>query len=147
MISGVGMWFNKFLKRLSLSLMLSVSAGTFADVQVDNAWVRLLPPMSKMTAAYMNLKSDQDDRLLAASSELARYVEIHQSKMLDGMMSMQEVDALSLPKDQTVELKPQSYHLMVMGLYAPLKEGDEHIFILEFEKAGKLEVKIPVRNP
>ena len=141
------MWFKKNLKRLSISLILSVSAGVSAEVQVDNAWVRLLPPMSKMTAAYMSLKSDQDDRLIAASSELARVVEIHQSKMHDGVMSMQQVGALSLPKDQTVELKPQSYHLMVMGLTMPLKEGDVHTFILEFEQAGKVEVKIPVRNP
>jgi copper(I)-binding protein len=115
-------------------------------VQVNNAWMRLLPPTSKMTAAYMSLKSDLDDRLVGVSSEVANVVEIHQSKMEDGVMSMQEVSCLELPAGQIVELKPQSYHLMVMGLKTALKAGDVHRFVLEFEQAGSLEIAVPVRD-
>jgi hypothetical protein len=118
-----------------------------ADVRVENAWMRLLPPMSKMTAAYMTLVSDQEDRLISVSSDIAKVVEIHQSKMEDGVMTMQEVKCLYLPKDELVELKPQSYHLMVMGLQSPLKEGESHQFILEFENVGKVIVQVPVKNP
>lgn len=139
---------NRF--RLAFTLlgliMLGLAAlNAHAEVQVDDPWMRLLPPMSKMTAAYMTLKSDQDDRLLSVSSNVASMVEIHQSKMEDGVMRMQELSCLSLPKDQIVELKPQSYHLMVMGLKIPLKAGDVHTFLLEFEKAGKLEIAVPVK--
>lgn len=131
---------------LTTAILGLISLSVRAEVQVENAWMRLLPPMSKMTAAYMQLKSDRDDRLLAASSDSAGAVEIHQSKMEDGVMSMREVSCLELPKDQLVELKPQSYHLMIMGLKAPLKAGDVHTFVLEFEQSGKLEIKVPVRE-
>jgi copper(I)-binding protein len=125
--------------------MALTTLSVHAEVKVDNAWVRLLPPTSKMTAAYMTLKSDRDDRLVGASSDVANVVEIHQSKMTDGVMSMEEVGCLDLPAGQVVELKPQSYHLMVMGLKVPLSEGDVHRFILEFEEAGELEVTLPVK--
>jgi hypothetical protein len=40
-------------------------------------------------------------------------------------MKMRQVDAIDLPAGQTVELKPGGYHLMLMGLKAPLKDGDK----------------------
>ena len=141
------MLFSKSVKVTFVTICLLSSFLVQAEVQVQGAWVRLLPPMSKMTAAYMTLVSDQEDRLISVSSDMAKVVEIHQSRMADGMMSMQEVKSLLLPTDEPVELKPQSYHLMVMGLQLPLKEGEIHQFTLEFEQAGKLLVQVPVRNP
>ena len=141
------MLFSKSVKVTFVTICLLSSFLVRAEVQVQGAWVRLLPPMSKMTAAYMTLVSDQEDRLISVSSDMAKVVEIHQSRMEDGMMSMQEVKSLLLPKDEPVELKPQSYHLMVMGLQSPLKEGHIHQFTLEFEQAGKLLVQAQVRNP
>tara|TARA_R110002167_G_scaffold126558_6_gene307368 strand:- start:407 stop:832 length:426 start_codon:yes stop_codon:yes gene_type:complete len=138
---------NKLLNVALISVSILLSFTIQAAVQVESAWVRLLPPMSKMTAAYMKLTSDQDDRLISVSSDLAKVVEIHQSKMEGGVMSMQEIGSLALPKDETVELKPQSYHLMVMGLQEVLQEGDEYAFTLEFEHAEKLTIQVPVRKP
>ena len=131
---------------MGLSLVFS-SLPSVAEVNVSEAWVRLLPPMSKMTAAYMNLKSDQDDRLISVSSDIAKTIQIHQSKAENGVMSMQQVTNLALPKGVLVELKPQSYHLMVMGLVKPLHKTESYLFTLEFEKAGKLDIQVPVRNP
>lgn len=142
------MTFKKLPALVLANVTLAFSAlPVLAEVNVTDAWVRLLPPMSKMTAAYMNIQSDQEDRLIGASSDIAKVVEIHQSKMNDGIMSMQEVDGLNLPKGTLVELKPQSYHLMVMGLVKPLIETESYSFTLEFEKAGKVEVEVPVRKP
>lgn len=140
-----------FKQRFSLIMAASILAissfQALAEVNVKDAWVRLLPPMSKMTAAYMTIQSDQDDRLLSASSNIANVIEIHQSKMKNGVMSMQQIDGLALPKDTLVELKPQSYHLMVMGLVKPLNASEEHSFTLEFEKAGKIDILVPVKQP
>ncbi|MFT6029388.1 MAG: copper(I)-binding protein [Oleiphilaceae bacterium] len=145
------MLFSKIAKVTFVTIVLLssflVQTEAQAEVQVKGAWVRLLPPMSKMTAAYMTLVSDQEDRLMSVSSDMAKIIEIHQSKMEDGVMSMQEVKILLLPKNEPLELKPQSYHLMVMGLQSPLKEGEIHQFTLEFEQAGKVLVQVPVINP
>jgi hypothetical protein len=137
---------KKLTKVVLVSISLFLSLSTQADVQVNNAWLRLLPPMSTMTAAYMSLTSDQEDRLVSVSSDIANIVEIHQSKMENGVMSMQEIECLDLPEGKTVELKPQSYHLMVMGLKQTLQEGQVHSFTLEFEHAEKMIVEVPVRK-
>lgn len=134
------------LKPVFSILLGLLSMNLMAEVQVENAWMRLLPPTSKMTAAYMTLKSDRDDRLVGVSTEIASAVEIHLSKMEDGVMSMREQSCLELPANQPVELKPKSYHLMVMGLKAPLAAGQVHTFVLQFEQAGSLEVSVPVRD-
>tara|TARA_R110002072_G_scaffold140765_8_gene285227 strand:+ start:17304 stop:17735 length:432 start_codon:yes stop_codon:yes gene_type:complete len=143
------MFFKKDINKLAvvcLSFIFS-SLPVLAEVNVTDAWVRLLPPMSKMTAAYMNIQSDQEDRLIAAGSDIAKFIEIHHSKMENGVMSMRQVDGLDLPQDTLVELKPQSYHFMVMGLVKPLHESESYLFTLEFEKAGKVDIQVPVRNP
>jgi periplasmic copper chaperone A len=54
-----------------------------------------------------------------------------------------------VPAGKTVELKPGGYHVMLMGLVAPLKEGETVPVTLTFKaKDGKtqtVEVKAPVR--
>ncbi len=66
-----------------------------------------------------------------------------------GVMKMSAVDKLALPAGKAVELKPGGYHVMLMDLVAPLKEGETVPLQLTFEdKAGKkqtLDVKAQVK--
>lgn len=147
-IEEMSMMLKKYSVSIGLTLALVFSSmSAFAEVNVTDAWVRFLPPVSKVTAAYMTIQSHQDDRLLGASSDIAKVIEIHQSKMNDGIMSMQKVEGLSIPKDTAVMLKPQGYHLMVMDLVKPLHETESYLFVLEFEKAGIVEIQVPVKAP
>jgi copper(I)-binding protein len=41
-------------------------------------------------------------------------------------------------------LAPGGYHLMMMGLKAPFKQGDKVPVTLVFEKAGRIEVELAV---
>ena len=85
-----------------------------------------------------------DDRLVAASSEVAGAVELHMMSMKGDVMQMRQVDAIDLKAGQTVELKPGGYHLMLMGLKAPLKAGSSFPLKLKFEKAGEVTVNVQV---
>ncbi len=123
-----------------------LSNGVLAAVNTSNAWARLLPPTVKTTAGYLDIVSDQDDRLLAASSTSATAVEIHQTQMQDGLMSMSEVAAVELSAGELRSLAPGGFHLMIKGLSVTLKEGLVLPVILEFEKAGSVLVEIPVRS-
>ena len=62
---------------------------------------------------------------------------------------MRAVTALDLPAGKAVELKPGGYHVMLLDLKAPLKEGDAVDLSLVVEgKDGKKEtiaVKAPVK--
>jgi len=85
------------------------------------------------------------DRLIAASTPVSSTVELHSMTMEGDVMRMRELDAIDVPAGKTVELKPGGLHLMLMGLKAPLKAGDNFALKLRFEKAGEVTVQAKVR--
>ena len=138
--------------RLALLLASALALGAaaaHAQVTVADAWVRGTVTGQKATGVFMQLKSATDTALVAAASPVAGVVEIHEMKMDAGVMKMSAIDALAVPAGKTVELKPGGYHVMLMGLVAPLKEGETVPVTLTFKaKDGKtqtVEVKAPVR--
>lgn len=52
---------------------------------------------------------------------------------------------LTIEPGKIVKLAPGGYHLMLMDLKAPLKQGDKLPITLEFEKAGKVQVSLDVQ--
>ncbi len=128
---------------------LAAAAAASAQVTVTDPWVRGTVTGQKATGAFMQLKSPADTALVAAASPVAKIVEVHEMKMEGGMMKMNAVDRLALPAGKAVDLKPGGYHVMLMDLVKPLKDGDTVPLQLTFEdKAGKkqtVEVKAVVR--
>ena len=100
------------------------SAAAHAQVTVADPWVRTTVVQQTTTAAYMTITSLQGGKLVDASSPIAASAEVHEMKMDGDMMKMRSVDALPLPMGKPVALKPNGYHMMLMGLKAPLKAGD-----------------------
>lgn len=133
-----------------LGLLLAlVAAPSLAEVSVTDAWVRGTVPGQKATGAFMQLKSSADTTLVSAASPAAKVVEIHEMAMDGGVMRMRAVGKLALPAGKAVDLKPGGYHVMLMDLGAPLKEGDSVPVTLTFaDKDGRQstqEIKVPVR--
>jgi hypothetical protein len=128
---------------------LAAAPAASAQVTVTDPWVRGTVTGQKATGAFMQLKSPADTALVAAASPVAKIVEIHEMKMEGSMMRMNAVDRLALPAGKAVDLKPGGYHVMLMDLVKPLKDGDTVPLQLTFEdKAGKkqtVEVKAVVR--
>ncbi|MDH5352013.1 MAG: copper chaperone PCu(A)C, partial [Betaproteobacteria bacterium] len=87
-------------------------------------------------------------RLVGVSSPVAGVVEIHQTKMEGGVMRMRPVQAVELPAGKAVELKPGGYHVMLMQVKSPVKEGDTVPLTLVIESGGKRDavtILAPVR--
>jgi len=62
-----------------------------------------------------------------------------------GVMKMRPVErGLEIKPGQTVEFKPGSFHVMLVGLKQPLEKGQHIKATLEFEKAGKVEIEYAV---
>ena len=57
---------------------------------------------------------------------------------------MRRIDGLPIKGGEFVVLKPGGYHIMLIDLKQPLKEGDLLKFTLTFEKAGDIEVEATV---
>ena len=116
-------------------------------LHVMEAWTRESPMMDLAGAAYMVIhnNTDADDALVAASSPVAEFVELHLSSMDDeGMMSMNQVTEIPIPAHGDAVLKPGSYHVMLINLYEPLVEGTEVELSLEFMTAEPQTVSAPV---
>lgn len=122
-----------------------VSTSLLAEISVKDAWVRLLPPSVTTTAGYMTLSSDRPDRLTGVSSPAAAMVEIHESRMENGTMHMEEVNGLDLMPAQPRQLKPGGYHLMIMGLKQPLTKDTRLPLTLLFEQAGEITLQAEIR--
>ena len=114
------------MKKFALAIALSfASLPVFADVTVDDVWVRATVPQQMATGAFMRLTSDGDARLVSADSPVANVVEIHEMIMDGNVMKMNAIPGVDLPAGEVVELKPGGYHVMLMGLKQQVKDGDE----------------------
>lgn len=101
------------------------------------------------TAAFMQIRNNgsEADMLVSAASDAAEVVEIHLSEMKDGVMTMRQVPGVELPAGSTTELKPGSYHIMLINITRDLNSGDTVELVLEFEKTGELTVQAEVHAP
>ena len=132
---------------LSVCLTTSVYAQS---VEVNEAWVRGTVQGQSATGAFMDLTSKNNARLISASSPAAKTVEVHNMKVEGGVMKMYPVDGVDLPAGKTVKLAPGGYHVMLMGLNAPLQAGRSIPVKLTFELADKkretIDLNIEVRD-
>lgn len=138
------------MKTLLLALTLSVSLPALAQTTVADAWVRGTVAQQKATGMFAKITSTTGGQLVAASSPVAGVVEIHEMAMEGTTMKMRALPkGLALPAGQAVELKPGGYHVMLMDLKQPLKDGELVPVTLTIEgKDGKketIELKAPVK--
>lgn len=130
-------------------LFLAALAGPAAAQQarvgaitVKDAVVRAMPPGVPNTAAYMTILNagPRPDRLLSASCACAASVQAHISHVANGQAMMMPAGPVTVPARGKVSFSPGGYHLMVMGLKAPLKDGGHAEMVLKFEHAGLVRV-------
>ena len=104
---------------------------------VFDVWVKTTVPGGTVSAAYMYIKSATAVKLVKAESPIAAIVEIHQMKMNDGVMEMKGLDAVEIPANKLVDLKPGGLHIMLMKVKKPINPGDKVPLTLTFEGADK----------
>lgn len=135
-----------FTAAVAATFMLSAPA--MAEMMVKDAYARSSTPSSPTGAAFMMLMNSgtEDDTLVAASSDVAGRVELHTHiEDANGVMKMTEIEGgIPVAAGATHVLKRGGDHVMFMGLNAPLEQGAEISVTLTFEKAGDIDIKIPV---
>lgn len=131
-----------------VALGFSMTAG--AQVAIKDPWVRATVAQQTATGAFMQITAPTDSKLVDARSPAAGIVEIHEMKLENNVMKMRAVTALELPAGKAVELKPGGYHVMLMDLKGPVKEGDSVPLTLVFEGKDKkretVEIKAAARS-
>jgi copper(I)-binding protein len=120
---------------------------TLGDLQISGAFARATLPNAPVGAGYVTIVNTgtSDDRLVSASSPIAGVTQLHEMKMVNDIMQMNELpNGIVIPAGQTVTLEPGGLHIMLMNLNGPLKEGETFALTLTFEKAGTVEVQVPI---
>jgi copper(I)-binding protein len=123
-----------------------VKAG---DLVITQPWSRATPGGAKIAGGFLTIenKGAAPDRLIGGSGDFAGKVEIHEMAMNNGVMTMRPLDkGLAIEPGKTVKLAPGGYHLMLMDLKTPLKQGDKVPLTLQFEKAGKVALSLDVEG-
>ena len=136
----------------SISLTFGLLAGAGADgiadkVTVENAYVRAVPPVVQTSAAFMTLRSsdDQERFLVGAETPAAVSAELHMHTSDDGVMRMRHIPHIHLPPGNAVTLQPGGLHIMLFDLKAPLAVGDQVPITLIFEDGSTEAVNAEVR--
>jgi copper(I)-binding protein len=134
---------------LALSAAARAEDVKAGDLVISQAWSRATPGGAKIGAGYLTIenKGSSADRLVAISGAAAGKIEVHEMATTNGVMTMRRLEkGLTIDPGKTVTLAPGGYHLMMMDLKAPLKQGDKVPLTLEFEKAGKVAVTLDVQG-
>ena len=135
-----------FIAIAVLVFSLSLASAEDEKIEADNFWVREVPPVSSVTAAFGMLRSKQETELVSVTSSIAQTVELHTNVSSDGAMHMRKVASISLSSDTPLELSPGGYHIMFIDLKKPLKKGDMVDITLTFSSGYSLLVHAPVRS-
>jgi len=129
-------------------------------ITIEGAWARTSPAGAVNGAVYLRMTAAGTADALtgaAVASDVAASAEVHETVMgtpsttgtgagASPTMSMREVAQVPIPAGTTVELKPGGYHIMLLGLTAPLARGGTISVTLSFEQAGPVTVEVPVSD-
>ena len=88
-----------FKRAFYSTMALLLAAPALAKVDAVDGYVRLLPPGSPNTAAFMVLRNDGDKpvKLVAGASPEAGRVELHTHLHENGVMKMRQVESIEIP--------------------------------------------------
>ncbi len=138
---------------IAVLLMLGATASLAHDYRAGTLEIghpASRPSTGRTGVAYFAVtnKGDAPDRLtgIKVGGGFADRAEMHATMQDGDVMRMRPVQVIDVPPGQTVTLAPGGLHVMLLGLKAPLKAGDEMPLTLVFERAGAVDIKVMVEK-
>ncbi len=136
---------------LALGLLAATSAHAFeysrGAIRITQPWTRATPESARVAGGFLSITNTgkSPDRLISGSTEISKAVEIHEMRVVNGIMMMRTVNpGITVKSGSTVILKPFAHHLMLMDITRQLRPGETVKGTLVFEKAGPIEVVFSV---
>jgi periplasmic copper chaperone A len=139
----------KIISSITLLAAFAIAGAAHAnEIRIGQATARPTVPGQTVGAVYLTLENTgkKADQLTAVSSPLSKSAEIHTMSMEGNVMQMREVSDIALEPATRIEMKPGSgYHIMLLGLKQPLRQGESFPLSLSFRHAGKLSARVTVQ--
>lgn len=129
------------------ALAADAGSATVGDLTVTGGFVRAMLPNQPVGGGYLTIRNTgaADDRLVSVATPRAGGGEMHEMAMQGTVMRMRALpEGIALPAGATVVLKPGGLHVMFTRVGTPFRTGETVPVTLGFEKAGKLEIVLPV---
>jgi copper(I)-binding protein len=137
---------NKMIKLCALLAAALLSNPVYAGgIQVEGAWSRATAPGQDTAMVDMTIVSEKPAKLTGFATPVSQSAEMHSMTHDQGMMKMREVKSIELPAGRRVNLGEAGFHLMLIGLRAPLKAGENLPLTLNVQLADHSVVKIEVK--
>jgi copper(I)-binding protein len=133
-----------FTPFLLFSLAACVQA---APPEVKDVWTRDTVGGSANAAVFMTIRSQTPDRLIAASTPVAKKTDLMTMAGGSGAMEMKYVNGIDIPANEPVSLNPGGLHVWLADLNQPLRAGQRFPITLRFEKAGERQVIVTIIKP
>lgn len=117
--------------------------------QVLEGWVRMPPNRMPMMAGFGRIvnRCPTPATIVSARSPSFGSVELHETRVVDGVSRMRPVPQLRLAPDGAAVFKPGGMHLMLMRPGATLKPGSRIVVEFELAGGGTLLGEFEVRKP
>jgi copper(I)-binding protein len=145
---------NRLLRALVLLLAIAAALPACARdrdcaPRVREGWIRLLPGGMPMHAGFGRIENPCAMPLTITGARSPAYdsVELHESRVVDGMNRMRAVPELRIAPDGAAVLKPGGLHLMLMDPRAPLKEGSRVVIEFTLQDGRVLRGEFVARKP
>ncbi|MFT7110414.1 MAG: copper(I)-binding protein [Psychrobacter glaciei] len=136
-----------FMKPLLILSALLFSTLSQAQLVIDHASVRAMPPGQPNTAAFLHIKNtgENDVRLIKAESNAAKVAEFHShTKNQQGVMNMAKQEYVDIAAGERFIFKTGGHHIMLMGLLKPLQVGESINITIEDSEGKKYPFTLPV---
>lgn len=136
-------WFKTGL----FALMVAGCAGS-ADLDVEDAWVRLPAVPGRPGVAYFTVEGGPTARTLhRVTADYAVRAEMHESMGAGGRMSMRPLATVPIPAGETVEFKPGGRHVMLFDIDRRAKPGGSTLLTFIFDNNERLYRKAWIIGP
>ncbi|MEW6765832.1 MAG: copper chaperone PCu(A)C [Pseudomonadota bacterium] len=137
------------MRKLLLAAALLAPLSALAEIKVVEPWIPEAPPNAQAMAAFMSIENDEDRpvKVVNAHAPGFKVIELHKSVEENGMHKMLKQEALVVPPMGSLELRPGSYHIMLIGVQDPRpKAGDVIPVRLDLEDGTQITVQTPVKK-
>jgi len=130
----------------SMIIGIQIAVAMDDGLKVSDAWVRMAPAALKTHGGYMTIMNhgNEPQELVGASSPNYEDVQLHISKVEDGVATMQHLESIEVPAGGMAEFKPGGLHFMLMKAKAPLEKGGMVPITLTFRSGETVAVKAMV---
>jgi copper(I)-binding protein len=131
---------------ICIILLESVATGMgtsqkLPHIVIESQEAKLSPMIIGSASVFMKIANsgEAEDILTGVKLDIPGAIaEMHDTK--DGKMI--RVEKVSIPANETVELKPGGMHIMIFHLPEDTKEGLEFNMHLQFERSGERQIRV-----